>query len=586
MPPTPPTPQDRSAYRLAEQYLADGDDRFLPHLRTLRVHKQLVPIVEAWKRDPRPWARRQVLAYLSEPFTSPGHATVVKRLFKHAETGRDDVVMAHCLVAFDRMVRRKRRRRHHWDPASRSAYAVEELVTPRNDTLREVAVRMGPGAGQTFVYGRHLFSFRTRYYLRRRAWRYYRRTGFGLDGRSAHDDYVRAVVMALRLYTDADVAAGENLLDCWGLTHAMFGGGDVLEFGPSKAAVAQGKRLADLTAAPAHPHLWGRANAARDLLSLVVDAACRPVRAWAVELLRRHHLARLTAVDASLLLQLLDHPDDLVQQFAADLLEQATSLGDLTVDDWLRLLQTRNVAALDAIARAMRKHIRPDRLTPAQGVDVAMAEPVPVARLGLEFLRAMPVTPTDHAELARLADARSSVVGGEIAAWALGVLGMTYDVDPVSRFFDSANARVRAAAFDWVRSDAGALAYRDPALFARLLETPYDDVRLALVADLQTRAVLPGQGPASLSALWAGVLLGIHRGGRAKLTALRQVSDAVSREPAHAATLLPVLAVAIRSVRVPEARVGLSAIVTAVERAPALATRVASLLPELTLEPL
>jgi hypothetical protein len=79
------------------------------------------------------------------------------------------------------------------------------------------------------------------------------------------------------------------------------------------------------------------------------------------------------------------------------------------------------------------------------------------------------------------------------------------------------------------------------------------------------------------------VLLGIHRGGRSKLTALRHISDAVARDPHNAAALLPVLAVAIRSVRLPEARTGLAAVLGAVERAPALAGDVARFLPELQL---
>src|SRR5205823_1973982 len=114
-------------------------------------------------------------------------------------------------------------------------------------------------------------------------------------------------------------------------------------------------------------------------------------------------------------------------------------------------------------------------------------------------------------------------------------------------------------------------------------ETPYDDVRFALVADLKSRATLPGSSANSLVLLWSSVLLGIHRGGRAKLIALRQISDAVARDPHDAAALLPVLAVAIRSVRPPEARTGLAAVVGAVERAPALTDDVARFLPELQL---
>jgi hypothetical protein len=61
------------------------------------------------------------------------------------------------------------------------------------------------------------------------------------------------------------------------------------------------------------------------------------------------------------------------------------------------------------------------------------------------------------------------------------------------------------------------------------------------------------------------------------------MSDRVIREPQHAGTLLPVLAIAIRSVRDPEARHGVAAAVAAVEHAPALAADVERYLPELQL---
>jgi hypothetical protein len=85
------------------------------------------------------------------------------------------------------------------------------------------------------------------------------------------------------------------------------------------------------------------------------------------------------------------------------------------------------------------------------------------------------------------------------------------------------------------------------------------------------------------SALWSSVLLGIHRGGRAKLTALKQVSAAVARDPQNAGPLLPVLAVAVRSVRMPEARHGLAAVVQAVDAHPAIADAVKQHFPELEL---
>jgi hypothetical protein len=81
------------------------------------------------------------------------------------------------------------------------------------------------------------------------------------------------------------------------------------------------------------------------------------------------------------------------------------------------------------------------------------------------------------------------------------------------------------------------------------------------------------------------VLLGIHRGGRAKLTALRQISDAVKADPQNAEALLPVLSVALRSVRPAEARAGLAAVVAAVNARPELEPLIRQALPELALEP-
>ena len=65
----------------------------------------------------------------------------------------------------------------------------------------------------------------------------------------------------------------------------------------------------------------------------------------------------------------------------------------------------------------------------------------------------------------------------------------------------------------------------------------------------------------------------------------RQISDALRNHPENAELLLPVLAVAIRSVRSPEARAGLAAVVAAVEARPELESLIGRVLPELELMP-
>jgi hypothetical protein len=75
----------------------------------------------------------------------------------------------------------------------------------------------------------------------------------------------------------------------------------------------------------------------------------------------------------------------------------------------------------------------------------------------------------------------------------------------------------------------------------------------------------------------------VHRGGRAKRGALNQIADRIARRPAEAEALLPLLAIALRSVRAPEQRTALAAVARAAIREPALRGAVARALPELKL---
>jgi hypothetical protein len=212
-----------------------------------------------------------------------------------------------------------------------------------------------------------------------------------------------------------------------------------------------------------------------------------------------------------------------------------------------------------------------------------------VARLGLNWLKSKSFAESvDRVALVPLANAQCEAVGADIAVWALSRCGSAdvYRTDAVIQFFDSLNLAIRHGAWDWLTFQTPG--FVDPALWSRLLETPYDDVRIRLIEELQLRtrgASLPPIGKQDLSPIWTSVLLGVHRGGRAKLTALRQVSEAIAAQPDDAERLLPVLAIAIRSVRPPEARAGLAAILSAVAVRPELEAALARQIPELRLTP-
>ncbi len=98
---------------------------------------------------------------------------------------------------------------------------------------------------------------------------------------------------------------------------------------------------------------------------------------------------------------------------------------------------------------------------------------------------------------------------------------------------------------------------------------------------LEQRSKLPGASLDQFAPLWTAVLLGIHRGGRHKIKAVHQISRALIDTPTRAEMLLPIIAVAIRSVRPAEARVGLAAVVHAVERDSALTEAAGRAIPEL-----
>ena len=93
-------------------------------------------------------------------------------------------------------------------------------------------------------------------------------------------------------------------------------------------------------------------------------------------------------------------------------------------------------------------------------------------------------------------DLRQAVASGAISAEAL-----------VQACFDRIAAREpEVQAWAWLDAEdcPGA---NDPVLFCRLLETPFDDLRLKVI-DLLERRNLPGEARGGLIPVWTAVLLG------------------------------------------------------------------------------
>ena len=192
----------------------------------------------------------------------------------------------------------------------------------------------------------------------------------------------------------------------------------------------------------------------------------------------------------------------------------------------------------------MQRHLKGARLTLEQVVRLAAARPLPVARLGMEWLRSR--VPKDDVEsqlLLTLTEAQCDPLRGQIIALVSERLLATARFQPgwVLECLDSRHAEVRNHGMTWFRSEPRAR--DDVTLWRRLAESPFDDVRIFLIAELETRVAgrdldriaSLGLDVETVRLLWASVLLNVHRGSRAKPAVIRQIvarCEAGQRNPA------------------------------------------------------
>jgi hypothetical protein len=637
---------DNGSWPYAEELYERGDPLFLVELRRITDADRLGNFASRWYGDMGPPAQRLqftpaarpatprelLLTYLDQPLNAFRHEALVKRLFKLAEAADDDEVMGRFLVAFDRCLRRvvKKRRASagqvvatrdeaealagqwrgqgyqagywaHWgrDAAGRyveQGYFVHRAWLADAARVTDSTTMWRPGPKQQHgphpiteearrVYERRrLFSVATRRYLRRRAWRYFRKLG------KLHPErYVPALAAALKCYRDDDVAHGLALIDCWGLTHALFHHSPVLRSRPNGWMLAPGRGLSELAPAPIYEPLWRAAP--RVLLDLVTEARSRPVRQWAVQMIRRDHGGLLRGLSHEELFGLLAHHDVAVASLAAEVLRHLPDLTVLGVDRLLRLVEDPSPETLEVVCDLLAERLGAGRVTLEQAARLAASRPLPAARLGFRWLRAkLPATEADCAALLALTEAQAEPLRPEMVLWARGVLNPSPYFRPawVLEYLDSRHADVREEGWQWLEADERA---RDNVeVWRKLLESPYDDVRLKLVAALEKRAGIAAQ-PRRLESgqlddellrfVWASVLLNVQRGGRTKPVVVGQLVRRLESRPEEARALLPILAVALRSVRGPEWRAGLAGVVALAERNHDLRPLVAEVFPEL-----
>jgi hypothetical protein len=620
------------AWLVIEEMLERGDPAFVDSLRACEDAQRLAAFAATWHADRRPAARRFLLEYLLRPLNAYHHEGLVKRLFKLAEKAGDDEAMAHFLVLFDRSIRRRQKQSSRFRSAHLASQAaadvqirqweaeraeqtgvnswnrnfyvwarwsVDRLVIPRGSTMpREYgqltrslrfwrgpprSIQELPDDARERLAKKRLFSGHTRHYLRRRSWRYFRNLA-----KTAPERYLAAVAIALKLYEDADVEDGLALLDNWGLIHILFHDSPVLWPRSHGWTLRPGRALSELAPAPAFPDQWRQQASA--ILDLLRNARCRPVRQWALYFARQDP-SLLDHVAVDVLFELLRSNDADIVAVAARALERRPGLDEIPVGLWLRLLETAPATALDAVCTLVQARLKPASLTVEQLVSLACRRPLPVARLGFGWLQTRTFNDQELAMLLRLTDAEAGSLRPEMVRWARGVLARAAGFQPqwVLQYLDSRHDDVRADGWAWLLEDARAR--DDVQLWLRLFESPYDDARLRLIEYLENRfagrsPALPRQVPLDpelVRLLWATVLLNIHRGNRIKPRVVQQIVRRLHERPEDAVALLPILKVALRSVRGPEWRAGLSGVVELLDRQPELEKLLQQSIPELQL---
>ena len=564
--------------------LLSESPEFVSYLRRFTGAQALAAFANRWSKDPRTWAREQVRSYTVLPMDQAGHEPVVKRLFKAAEGARDHQAMGWWAVAFDRLAQRQRRNQWHWDRGAQEAYQTLELYTPLNRVVPNPSV---PDAkpkrrrGKTY----RLFTYATRHYLRRRAWRYFRNLGY-----SQPEAYVQAVAQMLAGYRDEDLELPENILDARTLMHVCFHESPVLSFSPRFVQLAESASMGELKPAPYHDELWREDSAFAPLMELLGSCESTVVRVFALGLIEEFHATKVPDLPPEQVMGLMTHSDPRVQEFATKAFVDNRHLTSLGIDVWLRLLGQPESPILSTIVLAFEKHVDSGRLDLAQRFALLHAQPVPVATLGFKLVKEWLASKDSTREnLAEVAAVRSIAVAREACDWAIdqeaGLSGSLLErIDFISAFFDALLLPVRAAALAGFTPDSPL--WNEPELWARLVESPHDDVRFAVLEGLDERGSVPGSKSTELDHVWKSVILGVTRGSRWKPRALQQIVDALVADPTQdkADGLIAVLTIAVRSVRTPERLAGLAAIARLCHETPDLTDRVRQALPEMELD--
>jgi hypothetical protein len=243
------------------------------------------------------------------------------------------------------------------------------------------------------------------------------------------------------------------------------------------------------------------------------------------------------------------------------------------------------------------KTLTADNVSLREAMELACSRSVPLAELGMAWLESMqPHSDQDFQDLLLSLDAESEHIRPKLVDQVRRKLDRVASKRSqwILEYLDSRFPDVRDVGWTWLQERTEVA--RDYHLWQRLIETPYDDLRLKVIELLQYESIpthsKAGQSmlidakrlsPEGIRFLWATALLNIHRGGKQKPGVVKAMIGRLHAHREEANDLLPILAVALRSIRTTEWQAGLAGIVTWIEKNPDVSDMVQAHFPELNL---
>lgn len=507
---------------------------------------------DRWARDPRPWARQMLLRWIDETRGArPGQRALTKHVLKACTAAADHEVLAHFVVAFDALIE------------------VELVRDWRSQMVLRAPRRPRPSRRADEV----VFTNRTRRFLQRYAVRPFRALG-----ERDPETFRRWVFYALARYTDEQLSTPARLITSRGLLVLLHHGcREVVWIAPRATGVVPGRTLAELRPEPLHAAAWRSID---DLVDLLLSARSLYVRRQVAAFARREMASELEGLPFFRVRALLASPYIDVAQFGASLFANAKGIEALSLAEWSDLVSIDDPEVIATLATAIRAHVTPARADLAHCVRWATSSAAPIAEIGLAWAKEKRVE--DAASLAiALPMLHAPIAAVRTAAidWLAPLVIALAEPIAVRDLLDSRHDDTRARALEIVLASAR---LRDETmLWAALAESPYPDTRERLIAHLEVRAA--ALTPESVRHVWATTLLAVHRGSRAKRRALEQIATRAIAMPEEIDALLPLLAIALRSVREPERRAAIAALCRAALGSPSIAGSIARGLPELSI---